>query len=144
MGARRRDGARRTEVETARTAGDARPRMGAEVGGEVDVARLVELPNEVRGLPDRGGDGGAVPRIGPEIAVAQFVRREERRTAGKTEHQVAMRHGTAERRPEARSIARGRSRRGEVVDGVFVCGEMAGAAEDSAGAAAEGQDDRPH
>src|SRR3546814_4044350 len=115
MVARRRDGARRTEVETARTAGDARPRMGAEVGGEVDVARLVELPDEVRGLPDRGGDGGAVPRIGPEIAVAQFVRREERRTDGKLEPQVAMRHGTDARRTGAQRRDRGRTTPGEVV-----------------------------
>src|SRR3546814_20362712 len=128
MVARRRNGARRIEVETARTAGDARPRMGAEGGGEVDVARLVELPDEVRGLPDRGGDGGAVPRIGPEIAVAQFVRREERRPAGKLDHQGAMRHSTVARRPEAQRIRRGRRPRGAVRTGGVEAPAMSGGA----------------
>ena len=48
----RRDRTGRAEVETARAAGNARPRMGAEIGGEIDVARLVELTDEVGGALD--------------------------------------------------------------------------------------------
>src|SRR3546814_13043771 len=86
--------------------------MGAEVGGKVDITRPVELTDEIRGLPHRVGDGGAVTRIDPEIAVAQFVGWKERRAAGEVENEVTTGYGDVARRSEPHAHARGRRRQG--------------------------------
>src|SRR3546814_2998581 len=99
--------------------------MGAEVGGKVDITRLVELPYEIRGLPHRVGDGGAVTRIDPEIAVAQFVGWKERRAAGEVENEVTTRYGAVARRSEPQRPARGRRRHGEIIDRKLEAAEMA-------------------
>ncbi len=119
------NGAGRAQLEAARAADDPRARMGAEISGEIDEAGLVELADQVGRLPDRLGERGAVARIDPDVAVAQFVRRKERRASGEVEHDVAMRDGTVPRRAEAQPVAGGRQGCRKIVDDKLEGTEMA-------------------
>ena len=60
----------RAQVEAPRAAGDARSRMGAQIGGKIDEARLFELANQVSCPCNRSGDRGAITGISLHIAVA--------------------------------------------------------------------------
>ena len=86
-----RDRTRRAQVEATRTAGDMRARMSTQIGGKIDVAELIEFPDETGGLGDRGSEAGAVSRIGPEIAGAQFVGRKQGSVARKVENYFRFR-----------------------------------------------------
>ena len=100
-----RDRARRAEIEAARAADDARARMGAEVGGEVDVARFVEGADEIARLQYGLEHGGAIAGIGAQIAGAQIGRGEERGAARNVQHKIALRHRAVARRGEAERAA---------------------------------------
>ena len=80
--------------------------MRAEVGGEVDVFRLVEAADEIARLQHRAQHGCRIPRIGAQIAVAQIVRRKQRRPAGKIKHEVAARGRAVARSAQRRSASR--------------------------------------
>ena len=56
--------------------------MGAEVGSEGDVARLVEAADQIAGAQHRRERRGTVARVGPQIAVAQLAAGKQRCTAG--------------------------------------------------------------
>ena len=62
--ARGRDRPGRAEIETAGAANDARARMGAQILGESDVARLIETADEVARLEHRLEHGRQVLGIG--------------------------------------------------------------------------------
>ena len=141
--ARGRDRTGRAEVEAAGAAGAARAGMGAELGREVDIARLLELADEGGGLQERTGHGGGVPRIGPEIAVAPLVRGEQRRAAGEIEHEIRLEHaGLPHRGHEAQPLAGRRSRRGQLLDLGPIGPEMAGEPAQAAAEDREGADRR--
>src|SRR3954469_25264540 len=99
---RRRDRARRAELEAARAADDLRARMGAEAVREGDELRLVEGADEVRGREDRPLHGRRIARVGAKIAAADLVGRKERESAGEVEHEVAARDGAVARRAESK------------------------------------------
>ncbi len=124
MVARGCNGAGRTEIEAAPAAHDARARMRAQILGEGDVARLVETADEIARLQHRAQHGLRVVGIGLQVAVAQVRGREQRRAAGQIEHDVAARDGAVARRPEHQRPARGRRRRGIVVDHELERAEM--------------------
>ena len=63
--------------------------MGAELGGEGDVARLVESADEIARLEHRSEHGRAVAGIGAQVAVAQIGCREQSGGAGNIEHEIA-------------------------------------------------------
>jgi hypothetical protein len=74
--------------------------MGAKIGMEVDVAWLVELADQVGQGEQRPLHRRGIAGIGPEIAVALRMRREQRRAAGKVEDQVAFAGDAVARPPE--------------------------------------------
>ncbi len=80
--------------------------MGAEILGEGDVARLVESADEIARLEHRREHGGRIAGIGAQIAVAQIGCGEQRRAAGKVEHDVAARHRAVAWRPRSSSAPR--------------------------------------
>ena len=67
------DGAGRAEIEAAPAADDLRARMGAQVIGEIDVARLVEIPDEIARAQHRPQHRRRIAGISAQIAVAQVV-----------------------------------------------------------------------
>ena len=99
--------------------------MGAELGSEVDEARLVELADEIGRLPERLRDRRPVAGVGADIAVAQLVGGKERRAAREVEDDVGAGDRAVPRRAEPERAARGGHRRGEVVDGELEGAEMA-------------------
>ena len=121
----RRDGAGRAKIEAAAATDDARARMRAKVFGKLDVARLVESAGEIARAQDRFQNCRRIAGVGAQIAVAQIGGGKQRRTAGEIEHNVAARHRAVARRAKLQSPARGRRRRGIIVDGQFERGEAA-------------------
>ena len=73
-----------------------------------DVARLVKLADEGGGRERRARDGRRVARIGPQVAVAQIVGREQRQAAREVEEKIAPRGRPVARRPEDEPAPRGR------------------------------------
>ncbi len=63
--------------------------MGAEIGLEIDVARLVERADEVRRLEGELGDRRRRTGVRAEIARAQIVRGKEWLAAGEVDQDVA-------------------------------------------------------
>src|SRR5262249_49118178 len=125
MIARRRDGARRTQIEAAAAADDPGTRMGAEIGRERDIARLGEPADEITGAQDGIKHRRAVARIGPDVAVAQIGGRKERRAARHVKQDVATRAGAVPRLSELESAARRRQGQSIVVDGDLEGAEIA-------------------
>jgi hypothetical protein len=78
MIARGRDRARRAEVEAAVTTHDLGARVRADVGGELDIARLVERAGEVARLEHGAQHGRGIGGVGTQITVAQIGRSKER------------------------------------------------------------------
>src|SRR5215472_7490931 len=99
--------------------------MGAEVGGERNIARLVERPDEITGAQDAVEHRRAVAWIGTDVAVAQIGGRKERRAARQVEQDVAARAGGVPSLSELESAARGRQGQGIVVDGDLEGAEIA-------------------
>src|SRR5439155_22442582 len=116
MVARRYNGAGGAKIETARAAGNLRPRMGAELWIESDIARFDESADEVARLQDRLQHRSRVARIGAQIAVAQIGRSEKRRTAREIENDAASGPHAIARGSERQHAARGRSRLRKIVD----------------------------
>ena len=79
--------------------------MRAQVGGEGDVFRLVELACEIARLQHRAQHRRRISGIGAQIAVAQIVRGKQRRPAREIEHDVAAR-GRAVTDPSKTSASR--------------------------------------
>src|SRR5438552_100486 len=90
----------RADIETAGAAGLARARMGAQRRGKIDVARLVELADEVDQIEQRALHRRRIAGVGSEIAVAALRRREQRRSTRQVEDQVAARGRAVARRVE--------------------------------------------
>ena len=90
--------------------------MGAEILGELDEARLVELADEVAGVRDGPLDRDRVVRVGAQIAGAQLGRGEERPVARKIEHQVAGGSRAVAGLAEDEAPAGGGGGKGVVVD----------------------------
>ena len=63
--------------------------MGAQIGGEIDIARLVETADEIARPQHRPQHRAGIARSGAQIAVAQVGGRKQRRTAGQIEDDVA-------------------------------------------------------
>src|SRR5437588_11677821 len=114
--ARGRNGASRAEVEAAPASDNAGPRMRAELGSEGDIARLVESADEIARFENRLEHAGGIAGIGAQIALAQICRGEERRAAGKVEHDVAMGHRAVAPGAEGKRAARGWRGMGVVID----------------------------
>ena len=114
--ARRCDCARRTKVEAAVTAHDLGARMGAQVGGECDRARLVERADEIARLEHRAQHRGRITWVSAQIALAQVRRRKQRSIAGQIDHDVAARHCAVLRIAEFERGARTRQWCGVAVD----------------------------
>jgi hypothetical protein len=121
--ARGQDRSRGAEVQAARAAGLLVARMGAKVGGEVDVLRLVERADHLAGLGHRPRHRRRIARIGAEVARPGLVK--ERGGPGEVEHEVAARDRPVPRRTEVEARARGRGGGGIGVDGHFEGAEMA-------------------
>ena len=119
------DGPRRAEIETPPAADDVRARMGAEVIGEIDVARLVEISDEIAGAQHRPEHRRRIAGVGAQIAVAKIGGGKQRRPAGEVEQDVAMRDRAIASRTERECAARGRRRCGIVIDGDLERAEMA-------------------
>ena len=66
-----RNGAGRTEIETAPTTDDLRARMGAQVFREIDLARFVECAGQVARFEHCPKDSGRIAGIRAQITVAQ-------------------------------------------------------------------------
>src|SRR3984893_11356053 len=116
MIAGRRNGAGRTKVEAAAAADDLRSRMGAKICCECHVTWLVEGADEIA-RPQYGREyGGAIARIGTEVTVAQVRGGEQWRAARDVEQDVTVRHGAVSCWSENQRAARGRSRRGVIVN----------------------------
>src|SRR5260370_1216809 len=108
IGADRRGGA---DIEAARAAGLARARMRAQRGGEIDIARLLELADEIDEVEERPLHRGRIVRIRPQIAVAARGRGEEGGAAAQIENEIAARAGAVARRLEGQRAAGGGHRR---------------------------------
>ncbi len=91
--------------------------MRAEIGGEADVARLVETAGKVARLKHGAQHARGIARIGTQIAVAQVAGGKQRRSTGQVDQNVATRHRAVARRRKFERAARGRRRRRIVVDG---------------------------
>jgi hypothetical protein len=128
----RRDRAGRTQIETARAAGDAGTRMGAERGVEIDEARLVKGAHQIAGIRDRAFDRGAIARIGTQISRTQLMRGKQRRAAVEIEDQIAGRGRAVARRSEHQLGARGGQRQRIVVDEKLKRAEMSARVADRA------------
>src|SRR5438876_9162619 len=115
----------RADIETAGAAGLARARMGAQRRGKIDVARLVELADEIDQIEQRALHRRWIARVGSEIAVAALRRREQRRSTRQVEDQVAARGRAVTRRLEFKGAARRDDRRGVIVDRDLEGAEMA-------------------
>ena len=90
--------------------------MGAKIGMEVDVARLVELADQIGQREQRPLHRRGIAGIGPEVAVALFVGRKQRRAAGKVEDQVTFADDAITRSVEGESPARRDGHRRMAVD----------------------------
>src|SRR5512133_1354104 len=95
-----RDGAGRADVEAAGAADDTRARMRAELGVEIDEARLVELADEMACRKQDALDRRWIARIGVQITASQVIRGEKRRAAGEVEDQITMGCGAVACRTE--------------------------------------------
>ena len=105
------------EVEAARAADDLRARVGAEIVGEGDVARLVEAADEISCLEHRLDHGRRIAGIGAQVAIAQIGCGEKRRATGDVEHKIAARHCAVAGRSEIQRAARRRRWLGVAIDG---------------------------
>ena len=107
-----RDRAGRTEIEAAAAADDLGARMRAQVLAEIDVARLVEVADEIARLEHGAQDRRRIAGIGAQIAVAQIGGRKQRRAAGQIDQDVAARraHRCAPGRTAARRARKERAR----------------------------------
>ncbi len=98
--------------------------MRAQRRLEIDKARLVERADQAAGIRDRALDGGAVARIGAQIAGTQFMRGKQRCGARKIEDQIAGGSGAVARRPEREFCARGGGGQRVIVDRKLELPEM--------------------
>src|SRR5215510_16380428 len=99
--------------------------MRAELGGKIDVLRLVEAADEVARFQHRAQHRCRILGVGAQIAVAKVMSREEWRAAGEIEHEIAARGRAIARRVEHEGLARGGAWRGKVVNGEFEGAKMA-------------------
>src|ERR1700742_4748557 len=90
--------------------------MDADVCGEIDIFRLVEVADKVARLKYCTQHRGRISRIDAEITVAQVVRREERRSSGQIKDDVAARSQAVTGSLEDKRVARGGAGRGVVID----------------------------
>jgi len=79
--------------------------MGAKLGIEGDVARLVEAADEVACAQHGSEHGAGIPRIGAQIAVPQISGGEKRRAAREVEHNITARCCIVTRRSEKQRVA---------------------------------------
>src|SRR5947209_19930892 len=130
MIARGRNRAGRADFETTRAADNARARMGAKIGMEINETRLVELADEMACLEQYALDRRRIARVGAQIPASQIVRSEQRRAAGKIEDEIAARCRSIASR--TKNEARLRRRRGNrvIVDAQLEGAEMALGADD--------------
>ena len=63
--------------------------MGAEIWGEVDVFRLVEMSDEIPRLKHGAQHCRRIVWIRPQITIPQIMGREKWRIAGEIEHEIA-------------------------------------------------------
>ena len=105
MIASRRDRAGRAQVETAAAADDLRARMRAQIGVEIDVARLVERAAQIARLEDSAQHRRRIGRVGAQITVAQVGGREQRRVTRQIDQDIAARHRAVARRSEDKFTA---------------------------------------
>ena len=106
-----RDRTGRALLEAARAARPPRAGMRAELGRERDVARLLELADQLHRVEQRALHVGGVPWVGPQVAVALGVRREQRRAAGEVHHQVGLELARLLAGAQAQKLARRRASR---------------------------------
>ena len=99
--------------------------MGAELCGEIDVFRLVEVADEVACLEHRTQHRGRVPRIGAEIAVAQVMRGKKRFPPERSSTMSQREVSAVARSLEDERIARGGAGGRIVVDRQLEGAEMA-------------------
>ncbi len=76
--ASRRDRAGRAQVEAAGAADLARARMGAQVGMEIDIARLVEGADEIGRLEQQLLYRDGIDRVGTQVTLAQVMGGDQR------------------------------------------------------------------
>ena len=119
------DRGRRADLEAAGAAGAPRARMGAELGLELDVARLLELADQIGQIEQRALDRRGIAGVGLEIAVALGVRREQGRCAAEIEDQIEAGRDPVPRPLEGERIARRGDRLGKAVEGQLERAEMA-------------------
>ena len=122
----RRDRAGGAEIEAARAARAAVAAVGAERGIEIDEARLVEFADQLPRGRDRALHRGGIRRIGAQIALADFMRREQRRAARQVEDHVAAAGRAVLRRPPAIGSAGGGAGHGIAIHRHLEIAEPAG------------------
>ena len=120
-----RDRGRRADVEAAGAAGDVAARMGTQILMEGDVKRLIELADQVGRLEQRLLHRRRVARIGMQIAVPFFRRRDQRLAAGKIEDQIGGQRDAVFGAGEIEAGARRNLRRRVAVNHCFEGAEMA-------------------
>ena len=113
---RRRDGARRTKVETAGATGTLRSRVGAQPCLEVDVARFLEGADEISRLEDSLKHRSRTAGIGTQITFAQIGSCKQRGATREIEDDVAARAGSTARGSEGQCPARGWQGLRKVID----------------------------
>ena len=79
--------------------------MGAQRCVELDEARLIESADQMPGVADHLFDGGAVTRIGAQIAMPQFVRRKQRQATAEIHENIASRYRAVARGSEQQPVA---------------------------------------
>src|SRR5215469_3231718 len=99
--------------------------MGAKPSVEGDVTRLIEAADEIASAQHGSEHGGGIARMCSQIAVPQFGRRKERRSAREVEHNIAVRCRAVPRRRKDERTARGRPRYRIIVDNELECAKMA-------------------
>src|ERR1700730_1412570 len=90
--------------------------MGAQISRGRHVTRLGEAADEITCAQYCREYGRAIARIGAEVTVAQVRGGEQWRASRDVEQDVTVRHGAVSCWSENQRAARGRSRRGVIVN----------------------------
>jgi len=86
----------RTDIDTAAAADHRVARMGADIFIVIDIDRLIEFADQIGGVEQRPLNLGRAGRVGAQIAVALFRRRNQRRPARDIDDQIEIqRHAVA-------------------------------------------------
>src|SRR4029077_20576237 len=100
--------------------------------GEGDIAWLLEISRKVARFKDRPQHCGCISRIGPQIAIAQIRRGEQRRAAGKIDQYITLQFDVIARGSEIQPLARGRRWRRIIIDTELERAEMTAGCADRA------------